>query len=141
MRERIFYGGIMLIVLMLVNVAYIPEAKPAEWDKAAAAARREGRLVIYSTGGADLKALFSENMKEKFGVQVEFVSAKGAELAEKVSAERRAGLYLEDIFIGGGTTLVTTLIPAGIPIWIRRRCMFSSTAPPWPIPLPSTATW
>ncbi len=85
-----------------------------EWDRTVAAAKKEGRLVIYTTTGADVNELQSKAMKEKYGIDIQYVAGRGADLVARISAERRAGLYLGDLFTGGATTLITDLKPAGM---------------------------
>lgn len=91
--------------------------KPAweeEWDRTLAAAKREGTVVVYSTGGSEQRTALTFHFRAKYGVPVEFLTAKGAEVSQKLFAERRAGLYFADVYIGGSTTLVTELKPAGV---------------------------
>ncbi len=120
MRKRLLRCCLILLLIGIAQIGLVPEAAPAEkpawqvdWDKTVAAARQEGKLVIYTTGGSDLKGLIRDSLKEKFNITADFVSGRGAELAAKIAAERRAGLYLGDVYIGGSTTMVTTLKPAG----------------------------
>ncbi len=121
MKKLLFVGFFLPILLLTMNYLHQAAAaekvvKPAwqqEWDRTVAAAKQEGRLVVAITGGPELRQLFSQGMKEKFGITLEFVTGKGAELAEKIGAERRAGLFLEDVYVGGGTTLISVLKPSG----------------------------
>lgn len=102
------------------GVSPAPAAVPAvapwqkEWDKVMEAAKKEGKVVVYSTGGSETRAVLSKGLKEKFGLTAEFVTAPGSAMAEKILTERRAGLYMADIYIGGGTTVVNQLRPAGV---------------------------
>ncbi len=81
------------------------------WEKVKTGASKDGTVVIASSAGAPVKSALSAATKEKFGVTTEFVSGRPAEFVPKVLAERRAGLYLEDIFLGGGTTVLGGLGP------------------------------
>ena len=119
-RKRLLCSCIVMLSLIIGDITFVPEAVPAEkpawqvdWDKTVAAAKQEGKLVIYTTGGSDLKGLIRDGLKKKFNISADFVSGRGAELAAKIAAERRAGLYLGDVYIGGATTMITTLKPAG----------------------------
>lgn len=95
----------------------IPVAKSGwekEWDMTVVEARKEGRLVVITTVGPTVRTALSRSFKERFGVDIEFLSGTGREISEKLSSERKAGLYLADIYQGGVTTPVTLLKPAGI---------------------------
>lgn len=85
-----------------------------EWEKWMAGAKREGKLVLYSTGGFTLRTGLVQGFKQRFGIDMEVVSGKGAEMAEKLMSERRAGLYLVDAYVGGATTVSTQMKPAGL---------------------------
>lgn len=92
-------------------------AKPAweeKWDKLVAAAKAEGTVVIYADSGASLRAALTKSVKDRFDIRLEIVGGKGASLAEKIFAEKRAGLNLVDAYHGGATTMITQLKPAGV---------------------------
>lgn len=76
-------------------------------------ARQEGRVVVYSSAGAPVRAVFDE-LTKKYGIEVEFVSAKGGELVARLFRERKAGLYLPDIYQAGVSTPIIQLKPAGV---------------------------
>ncbi|MBI4334009.1 MAG: extracellular solute-binding protein [Chloroflexi bacterium] len=86
-----------------------------KWDKVVQEAKREGQVVMYvSVGAANIRDFVVKNMKEKYGIDVDIVVAKGNELSEKIFSERRAGIYIPDIYVGGATSVVSVLIPAGV---------------------------
>lgn len=77
------------------------------------AAKKEGRVVAYSTAGAETRTALVQAFRDKYGIALEVIVAKGAEVSQKLLTERRAGLYLADLYVGGSTTMVTELKPAG----------------------------
>lgn len=85
----------------------------ADWEKTLAAAKQEGTVVIYTTASSSTRATISKEYNQKFGISLEFVSGRGSEVVEKISAERRAGLFLADLYIGGATTPTTSFKPKG----------------------------
>jgi len=86
-----------------------------KWDTATEVARKEGKVVLYaSTGAAAAREMLIKNMREKYGLDLEVVTGRGAEMNQKLFSERKAGLYLADVYIGGPTTIITEFIPAGI---------------------------
>lgn len=99
-------------------VAPLPQApsRPAwevEWERVLEAGKKEGKLVLYSTAGVEVRTTVIPAFKKKYGIEVEAIMAKGAEVAEKLMSERRAGLYLGDVYNGGSTTPTTQLKPQG----------------------------
>lgn len=85
-----------------------------ELQKTTEAARREGKVVIYMTAGAEVRTALVKSFGEKSGVALEATSVSGNQMSERLIRERKAGLYLADIYIGGATTPITILKPAGV---------------------------
>ncbi len=84
----------------------VKEKWEVDWDNTLKEGKKEGKVIIYSTGGGEVRALGAAFQK-KYGIAVESVIGRGAELTPKVSAERKAGLYLVDLYLGGaGTAMV-----------------------------------
>lgn len=84
-----------------------------EWENAISAARREGKIVVISTAGTTVRDAILQGFKARYGIGVEFISGRGGDVAEKLMSERRAGLYQMDVYMGGTTTTLNTLKPAG----------------------------
>ncbi len=86
----------------------------AEWDKAVAAARKEGSIIVYTGAGPELRAIVAPVLEQKYGIKMELISGRGGAITEKLIRERRAGIYMADVYISGATTSITTLKPAGV---------------------------
>lgn len=84
-----------------------------DWAKALNEAKKEGKIVVFSALASETRALLGKSFKEKYNIDVEWVSGRGAEVAEKLLSERRAGIYLADLFIIGGIIPFVNLRPAG----------------------------
>lgn len=85
----------------------------AQWDKVLAAARKEGTVAVASDGGSSLRDAIITGFKGKYGINIEVIAGKGAQLAEKIITEQRNGLYSYDVQHGGATTKITQLKPSG----------------------------
>ncbi len=84
----------------------------AEWDQTQKEARKEGKLVLYTTVVSEIKEAMAQALK-RYGIELESMTGKGAEMAEKTLRERKAGIYTPDINISGFTTTLSQLKPAG----------------------------
>ncbi len=84
-----------------------------KWEQTLEAAKKEGKVTVALTGGPEIKNVLQEPFEKKFGIKVEFTIGKGAEQAGKIAAERRAGLYLTDVYCLGNSTSVVVLKPSG----------------------------
>ena len=76
-----------------------------DWAKVADAARKEGKLVIYtaSIGSPSLKAV-TKAFEQKHGISVELLEARASEVRERVRVEQSAGRFLGDVHHNGSTT-------------------------------------
>lgn len=85
-----------------------------EWEKILKAAQKEGRVVIYTSEGAEPRAAMTTAFKKKYGIEVETMTARSLQLIEKMFTERKAGLNLVDMFISGSTDMILRLKPSGV---------------------------
>jgi len=99
-------GIALLGFLVLISVgAHSARADwRSEWDKTAAAAKKEGRLVIY--GGEEIThpEILREFNKKFPEIKIVTGSGRGSTLGPRILAERRAKKYLVDLFAGGPGT-------------------------------------
>jgi ABC-type Fe3+ transport system substrate-binding protein len=73
-------------------------AQDADWDKVVAAAKQEGKVVVYnSANGADYYAAVVKSFEKKYGITVETLDLRASELSEKIRAEQVAGRFLGDL--------------------------------------------
>ncbi len=96
------------------NQQILKEDWQIKWDKTIQGAGREGKVVIYGAATGALRDILIKGFNEKFGIPVEYMAAKGPEIATRILAEQRAGLYLPDVIIGASSPAVSTLKPAGV---------------------------
>jgi ABC-type Fe3+ transport system substrate-binding protein len=77
------------------------------------AARREGVVTVIGTGGVEVRDALGVGFEKAYGIRVEFQSMRGAEIPPRVGAEREAGQYLWDVYVGGTSQALNSLIPMG----------------------------
>lgn len=85
----------------------------ADWEKTLEMASKEGRLVIYSTAGSEAGRAMMDGFRSKYGISVDVTTGRGDVLAPRLSAERRAGIYMVDLYVGGITPVINSIKPAG----------------------------
>jgi ABC-type Fe3+ transport system substrate-binding protein len=85
-------------------------ASQDEIDKA----KQEGEVVIYlgRSGSRQLLDAFKP-FEQKYGIKATPIIGSGSENAAKVLAERDTGLFGADVWMGGLTTMNSTLLPKG----------------------------
>ncbi len=82
-----------------------------EYEKVLAAARKERKVLLYTSRGADMRAALYKGFTPKFGIELESMSGKGNEITQKILAERRADLHLVDVYTSGATEPILNLKP------------------------------
>ncbi len=85
----------------------------AEWDSLVAEAKKEGQVIFLSTLPPSARQALAEGLKAKYGIDIEWVTGRGSELAEKLRVQRQAGLYQADLFMAGSEVPATSLKPGG----------------------------
>lgn len=85
-----------------------------EWEKDLIEAKKEGRIVVYNTALGTIRNAAAPAFKNRFGISVEDITGRGGEISNKILTERRAGLHIADVYIGGAGTMVLELKPAGV---------------------------
>ncbi|HEY3303627.1 MAG TPA: extracellular solute-binding protein [Candidatus Binatia bacterium] len=110
-------SNILAVAMLLLSdcVAGAAEAPSrSEWENMVAAAEKEGQLVVY-TGGVASQARIEEAFQIAYPkIKVTSVTGRGSQLGPRIIAERRAGKYLVDFFIGGKGTASATLLPGKV---------------------------
>lgn len=83
----------------------------AQWDQLVKDAKAEGKIQMLTSAPGDVQTGLNAAFKEKFGVNIDFITGRGAELVPKLEAERRAGLYQTDVILIGWVTYLSMIRP------------------------------
>ena len=103
MKRKFYFAFVFFFALDFATaMAAQADAWKGEWDKTLEAAKKEGQLTIY--GSADFETLFAEFHKKYPEIKVTGVFNRGADVAKRLMAERRAEKFLADIYLNGKTT-------------------------------------
>jgi iron(III) transport system substrate-binding protein len=76
-----------------------------ESDSLVAAAREEGAVVMSGPPDEAVRRMLPPAFDEAYGIRLDYVGGRTSEIAAKLEAERAAGIYSQDVFIGGGDTM------------------------------------
>lgn len=125
MRKYLFISLFILLVAFIsasCSPTKLPEVTPtpqspeqkSEWEKLLTAAQKEGTVVIYTSARPKARDAVTGAFKAKYGINVEWVAGRGAEIAAKIKSERNAGLYMVDLGFIGPTTFTNDIKPLDI---------------------------
>src|SRR2546428_10555907 len=103
----------LFLSCLLVTSSFAAGAWQEEWDKLAAAAKKEGRLNLAAPRGDQRRQALTETFEKKYGIQIEYSGFGGPELTPRVQRERQGGGFAWGIFIAGTSTLIRGLRPIG----------------------------
>ena len=116
MKKR--FGLIAVAAFALAaSSAFAQTSRPpwqAQWDKTVEAAKKEGKVVVSLPASAELRKMTEEVFKQRYGIEVEVVTGRGAAIIRRIADESKAGIRYFDIHIGGSSSLVTGLLAEGI---------------------------
>jgi iron(III) transport system substrate-binding protein len=108
------------LIIFLSSVLSFPsfaQTKPdgkERWAKTLADAKKEGKVVVFAPPGEFIRDAFVDGFKKAYpDIEMEFSAARSGEQAVKLQAERDAGVYSVDVFVGGPTTANFQLKPMG----------------------------
>jgi iron(III) transport system substrate-binding protein len=110
---KLVFGVILLVwqgigPIRLILAAEAKASWQAEWDRTVRAAEQEGQVMV-SIGGYG--AIIDSGVFQKTypKIKITHITGAGTDLTQRISAERRAGKYLVDVYNGGGNSLFQVL--------------------------------
>ncbi|HET9548622.1 MAG TPA: extracellular solute-binding protein [Candidatus Binatia bacterium] len=105
MKRNFYLAGALLMLIALWSrgaLAAQADAWKADWEKSVEAAKKEGQLTLY--GSPDFEGLFGEFHKKYPEIKITGVFNRGADVAKRLMAERRADKFNADLYVNGMTT-------------------------------------
>ncbi|MDB5569283.1 MAG: Iron(III) transport system substrate-binding protein [Hyphomicrobiales bacterium] len=73
-------------------------AAPEDWDQVVAAAKKEGKVVVYSAYvSPNTHKAIGDAFEKAYGIKVEYLMARGTEIRERTRVEHSAGRFLGDV--------------------------------------------
>lgn len=84
------------------------------WDQMVTEAQKEGKVMLYGEVYPELRTLLIQALKDKFGIELDVVSGKAPEVAQKFLSESQVNVHLADVLMTGQTTTVVVIKPRGV---------------------------
>lgn len=88
-----------------LTAAVTAQAQPADWAKVVDAAKKEGKVTLYtSTLGAPFHTAVLKSFEKKYGITAELLDVRASELRERIRTEQSTNRFIGDVLQGGAAT-------------------------------------
>src|SRR5688572_14721603 len=102
--------ALILAHLVSTAAAQTGQGQPGEWDKIVEAAKKEGKVVVSIPPSRKLRRAIEVAFTRRYGIGVEFVSARSSASIQKMISEAKTGIPYVDLHVGGTESAVTGLL-------------------------------
>src|SRR4051812_9744535 len=100
--------GLLAAAALSVALTAPASAQNAEWDKVVEAAKKEGKVSLYtSTLGAPFHLDIIKAFQAKYGITIELLDVRASELDERIRTEQASQRYNADVVQHGSASLLT----------------------------------
>ena len=127
-------GTLIGVAFVILQLQLGPRAEMAaaekaawqlDWEKTVQAAKQEAQIVIYAAMGPYHPQIFTEFQKDYPEIKATIIHGNSSRISPRLLAERRAGKYLADVYLGGPTSLYgfyqNKLFDPLAPLLVRRE--------------------
>ncbi len=112
LSEKIKISVVTLLVAFLTVPVWAQEKGWEKiWNETIAAAKKEGKVVVVGPAEPETRKRIPAAFKARFGIPVEYLSGRTSQIAARIRAERRAGLYSVDAFLATTNPMYLILYP------------------------------
>jgi iron(III) transport system substrate-binding protein len=112
--KHLVFVAILYFVFFCCSVEKSEADWKNDWEKTIAAATKEGQVTVYGPPGIEYQNALAAFQDAYPKIKLVYVPGSGSSNAQRLLAERRAGKYLADNFVGGSGTLVLVLANGGL---------------------------
>lgn len=112
MPNKLLTGIALTAVVAMFSLPQQAQAAFNNWNKLVQAAKKEGEVDVILGGQMPrrLRSVMSAFTK-KYGITVNYQTGSSRKFSARVMAERQAGKYTVDTWIGGANTALSVLLP------------------------------
>ena len=111
--KKVIEGTIIIMCVLVIGIAWVPAVSGApavpewkiKWDRVLAAAKKEGKLMIYGSINPKLRNEIKQGFENRYGIELEVVAGSASTLVARWDRERSSGINVVDIMHSGGRFL------------------------------------
>lgn len=89
------------------------QAWETKWNATLAAAKQEGKLVIYGDTSPEMRQEVSKAFEAKYGISIDWLAGRANELVARIISERRSGIFVPDVLSDATMSAMNLLKPTG----------------------------
>ena len=78
---------------------------PADWTAIESAAKKEGKVVLYTSSAAEDVPLVMKKFQDRYGIETSFLRGRGSELRERLRTEHASNRQVGDVVSSGNTLM------------------------------------
>jgi ABC-type Fe3+ transport system substrate-binding protein len=102
----------LLAIVFVVAVGVVPKAWADTWDDTVRAANAEGEVDVHGGPGEMFHHILTDGFRKAFPeIKINFSGQSGRDAIPKIVRERAAGVYTVDVYVGGSSSLLQSLMP------------------------------
>jgi iron(III) transport system substrate-binding protein len=95
-----------VVLLLLWPLAAAAQTdSPRSWDEVLAAAQKEGKVVVLGPPTTEMRQNLPAVFKARYGITMDYIGGRTAEVVARLRAERQAGVYSIDNVLTGMDTM------------------------------------
>lgn len=103
-----------ILLAIGASVVILHEAQAQSWSDVVAAAKKEGQVTVHGGPGRAFNEALALNFQKAYpGIKVNFTGGSARSAIPKIIRERKNGIYVWDVFVGGAPSGFRTLKASG----------------------------
>jgi iron(III) transport system substrate-binding protein len=107
MADRIFGRAVAAVAMVAILYSWPAAAQDKNWDAVVAAAKKEGKLLIYNGTNFPVVRKIANEMQKEYGISVEVLDGRATEIRERIRIEQSTKRTVASLSYSGYTTLYT----------------------------------
>jgi iron(III) transport system substrate-binding protein len=115
--------AVLVMVGGAISSVFAQLAAKAGWEQVQEMARKEGKLVLGIPASAELRQQLDGALKQKFGIEAEFIQGTPSKVTRRIADEYQAGVHYFDVVFSSADGFMDRLLPMGAmepvePSWV-----------------------
>ena len=108
------YAAVCAVTVLWLGIPAQSHAADQKWEDVVKAAEQEGEVAVRGAPGRGYEEALATSFRKDFPrIKLNFTGTPGRDAIPQMLREREAGVHKWDVFVGGASSVLPTLKPAG----------------------------